>query len=160
MTAEHATKNGDATTAYNSDASKELRAVFRDHLQIAGLRDAYDHLLATTRLSPKFEEGGDSKAKVVSLQRTDGRALYRLELYRWSLWLSICEPAHEAWRQLSAAPQGHFWPRFVGVDDKRREILDADNKDDDERTLPGLRIISVADVRDIIDFARSTEYPL
>ena len=125
-----------------------------------GRRAAYDHFLATTRLSPTFEEGDDSKAKRVSLQHTDGRVLYRLELDRWSLRFSICEPAHEAWRQLSAAPQGHFWPRFIGVDDKRREILDADNKDDDERTLPGLRIISVADVRDIIDFARSTEYPL
>ena len=58
-----------------------------------GRRAAYDHFLATTRLSSTFEEGDDSKAKRVSLQHTDGRVLYRLELDRWSLRFSICEPA-------------------------------------------------------------------
>ena len=159
MTTEPVAEQGDATPA-SSDASKELRAAFRDHLQITGIRDAYDRLLATTRLLPKFEDGGDSKVKkVVSLQHTDGRVLYRLELYRWALLLSICEPAQEAWRQRSDAAKFHFFPRFVGVDDNARASLDED-KDDDDRTLPGLRIISVADVRDVIDFARSTDYPL
>ena len=91
---------------------------------------------------------------MVSLQHTDGRVLYRLELYRWALLLSICEPAQEAWRQRSDAAKFHFFPRFVGVDDNARASLDEDKE------LPGLRIISVADVRDVIDFARSTDYPL
>ena len=64
--------------------------------------------------------------KVVSLQHTDGRVLYRLELYRWALLLSICEPAQEAWRQRSDAAKFHFFPRFVGVDDNARASLDED----------------------------------
>ena len=55
MITEPVAEQGDATPA-SSDASKELRAAFRDHLQITGIRDAYDRLLATTRLLPKFED--------------------------------------------------------------------------------------------------------
>ena len=131
-----------------TETGADLRDAFRDHLQLTSLRDAYDRLLAETRLQPEFDDS-DPKVKVVSL-RCDDCIPYQLELYKWGLRLTIGEPARETWARLGDAPHGHFWPRFVKPE--------TDEEPDDAH--PGFRIVSVSDVADIIDFSRHTSYAL
>ena len=130
-----------------TETSADLRDAFRKHLQLASHRDAYDRLLAETRLQPEFDDS-DPKMKVVSL-RCDECIPYQLELYKWGLRLTIGEPACETWARLGDAPHGHFWPRFVKP-----------QTDEGPDPSPGLRIASVSDVADIIDFSRHTDYAL
>ena len=131
-----------------TETGADLRDAFREHLQLTSLRDAYDRLLAETRLQPEFDDS-DPKVKIVSL-RCDDCIPYQLELYKWGLRLAIGAPARETWARLGDAPHGHFWPRFVKPETDK-EPDDAD---------PGLRIVSVSDVVDIIDFSRQTSYAL
>ena len=130
-----------------TETSADLRDAFRKHLQLTSHRDAYDRLLAETRLQPEFDDS-DPKMKVVSL-RCDECIPYQLELYKWGLLLTIGEPACETWARLGDAPHAHFWPRFIKPQ--------TDEKPD---RSPGLRIASVFDVADIIDFSRHTDYAL
>lgn len=136
----------------DSDAPHEgLPDAFRNHLRLGSVRAAFDHLLATTRLHAEFKDTDDPKVKVVSLRADDGCIPYRLTLGRWGLVLDICDPARATWAQLEEAPVYHFWPRFFGPPDD-------DEDPDDHHT--GLRIMTVSDAADFIDFSRHTEYPL
>ena len=130
-----------------TEKGTSLQDAFREHLQLTSLRDAYDRLLAETRLQPEFDDS-DPKVKVVSL-RCDDCIPYQLELYRWGLRLTIGESARETWTRLGDAAHGHFWPRFVKP-----------KTDDEPGAHPGFRIVSVSDVADIIDFSRHTSYAL
>ena len=140
-----------------TEATADLQDAFRNHLQLANLRDAYDQLLAATRLRPKFDNS-NSRVKVVSLHHDDCIP-YKLALYKWALILEINEPAYETWARLGDAPHGHFWPRFVKPQADEDDNSQADDEGLDD-ALPGLRIVSASDIADIIDFSRHTDYAL
>lgn len=144
------------------DTATDLRSAFREHLQLGSLRDAYDRLLSETCLQLEFDDR-DAKMKVVYLRRDDCTP-YKVEIYKWALFLNLCEPALESWTGLGQAPFGHSWPRYVKpkTNDENEDYEDEDeNVDDAEpKAQPGFRIISVFDVRDIIDFSRHTAYAL
>ena len=108
-----------------TETGADLRDAFRDHLQLTSLRDAYDRLLAETRLQPEFDDS-DPKVKVVFL-RSDDCIPYQLELYKWGLCLTIGEPARETWARLGDAPHGHFWPRFVKPETDEEADKEADD---------------------------------
>ena len=139
----------------DSDAAEAphegLPDAFRNHLRLGSVRAAFDLLLATTRLHAEFDDTDDPKLRVVSLRADDGCIPYRLTLGRWGLILDICEPARATWAQLDEGPVNHFWPRFF-------EPSDENGDPDGPRT--GLRIMTVSDAADFIDFSRYTEYPL